>query len=243
MPNLKNKKAMIFLGIVLVLVIVYVSFANYHNGSGKKLTNQEVDNYISEMQRNITKDSTGVELSSAEIEQVRYFGYNDDGKSFYMINLMRANEKPMYPAGHDYPGNVADAKKRYVDGATALLLKKLDYPVVNLSYASREAMSQGSGELEKFDQFYLIRYKNRKDFMELISNPAYAPIAMHKFAADKDTILIPITTGDIMNLNQIVLFATIALIWLASEVMGGWRKIFAVGRYKEELSKEEGSKV
>lgn len=239
MSILKNKRAMIFLGIVLVLVISYAAFANWHDGNGKPMTKQEVDEWISKLQATVNKDTVGLDLPPQVLEKYRQFGYNDDGQPFYMLNLMRRWEKPMYPPGFNDPAStLAEAKHRYVTAIKRILRKNGNYFSVDHGYTDPEAMSAFStGEIPKYDDFYLIRYKSRRDWFKLTTDSNYADAVVNKFAADKDTVLIPITTGKVMDIKQIALFSTIVLIFLASEIMGGWRKIFAMGIKKEESNK------
>jgi hypothetical protein len=45
----------------------------------------------------MTKDRTGRELQTTSLANFKKFAQEDDGKPFFMVNLIRENQDPVYP--------------------------------------------------------------------------------------------------------------------------------------------------
>ncbi|MHC4934219.1 MAG: hypothetical protein ACYTGV_18770, partial [Planctomycetota bacterium] len=112
--------------LVAALAILYGLFVLWYGGRGAPLTPGEVDALLAEVQRN----AGGADAADPRmLEALRRVGEADDGREFYMVNLMRHRENAVYPVGHDYGDDVQAAERRYAAGILPRLLKRASLPV------------------------------------------------------------------------------------------------------------------
>ncbi len=163
---------------------------------GEPMTKDEIEYYLAKIEANLTLERTGQELLPSDLQLFREFAEADDGKPFYMINLIREHNEPQYPENWqgDRAKTVLDAKMLYSKACYPIMKETGSYSMFGVNYASPEVVNSGV-DVENWDQFYLISYPNRKGFMELLASDAYADAIVHKYAGDKDTLLIPTTSG------------------------------------------------
>jgi len=157
----------------------------------KPMTAAEVDSYMKRFLANLTIERTG--HPAENIEDIRKFALSDDGKPFFMINLIREHKEVQYPAS--WKGEraefVLEAKMMYSRACYPIMVKSGAYSTLGVNFAYPAVVYSGPTP-EKWDQFYLIGYPSRRAFMELLVTDAYANAIVHKYAGDKDTVLIPV---------------------------------------------------
>jgi hypothetical protein len=186
-----------------------------------KLTSAEIDQYIAAADRNLHFPP---DVDKQDIlRRVRAWAEADDGKPAYMLNLMRYNDKiddvPGAPQG--FNGTPKEANLLYEDKAMGLILKKGG---VGGSYGSE---TQGQNlitigkdpALDHWSRVLVIRYPSRRNFLQLVSDPDYAPIEPYKMMALR-LLLVP-TSGDLVIPDyRLVLGALCLSLFLAC---GWWR--------------------
>ena len=163
---------------------------------GEPLTDREIDYYLDKIESNLTEERTGRAPEPTSFERIRAFAEADDGKAFYMINLVRENETPQYPSWWqgERAETVMDAKKLYSAACAPKMAAAGSYSMFGVTLA-RDAVLTDENDMEPWDQFYLISYPNRKAFLEMLASDEYADAVIHKYAGDKDTQLIPVSAG------------------------------------------------
>ncbi|NMA70196.1 MAG: hypothetical protein GX958_12395 [Desulfitobacterium sp.] len=162
------------------------------------MTQEEVEQYLAKYQENLSADRTGKPLDPKEVNLIRKFAEADDGKPFYMINLIQEYDEPNYPENWqgEKAETVLDAKMLYSKACYPIMMNTGSYSLFGVTFTGPAVVNSG-GDFEDWDQFYLISYPNRRAFMELLVNEAYADAIVHKYAGDKETLLIPVTAGEI----------------------------------------------
>jgi len=165
---------------------------------GEPMTKDEIEYYLAKIEANLTLERTGYELSPDSLKRFRQFAEADDGKPFYMLNLIREHEEPQYPANWqgERAKTVQEAKMLYSKACYPIMKEAGSYSMFGVTYAYPVVFNTGIS-MKDWDQFYLISYPNRKAFMELLASEAYADAIVHKYAGDKDTLLIPVTAGEL----------------------------------------------
>lgn len=163
---------------------------------GEPLTEEEVAYYMAKIKANLTVERTGRQPQN--LADIQKFAQNDDGKPFYMINLIREHKTVQYPDTWkgERAQTVLEAKKLYGKACYPLMKKSGSYSMIGVTFPGQAVVYPGTLP-EKWDQFYLISYPNRKGFMELLASDAYADALVHKYAGDKETLLIPVYGGKI----------------------------------------------
>lgn len=170
---------------VMVAISVVIFICVYHWQSAKKLTHSDVDKFITTLEKHIPKNWPDKEEF---ISRLRQWGYEDDGKPLYMLNLMRFFDN--LAPGYDLNPNLSPqtANKQYEDAVMPMLFK-----VGGTPYFSGQAQGIGNNsnlivydqEHDNWDRILVIKYPGRRAFMELVCNPDYLEYAPLKLAALK----------------------------------------------------------
>ena len=81
----------------IVFVLFYLAFLFWFGGKSRPLSQAEVDALLAEMRRRAGKQALDEE-SSPLLKQFRELTKNDDGRAYYMVNLLKFRKKALYPA-------------------------------------------------------------------------------------------------------------------------------------------------
>lgn len=156
----------------------------------------------------------------AVLQAVDAFMAQDDGRPFYMLNLMR-----YYPQLQTLPGVSASfagtpqqSNAYYEDQVMPMLLGRGGYPAYGGEIHERNILSP-EDELNDWQRLLLIRYPSRRAFMSLMSDPAYAPLAPYKLRALK-VVLTPSQPELVLPSLNLALGAFSLLLFTAF----GWRR-------------------
>jgi hypothetical protein len=110
-----------------ILGLLYLLFLLWYGGRGRPLTQAEVESLLAEMKRRTGKESQAEE--SPLLNQFRELTKNDDGREFYMVNMLKFRQKALYPAGSPFDADPLAANARYSRAILPLLLKHGGHPV------------------------------------------------------------------------------------------------------------------
>lgn len=104
-----------------------------------------------------------------------------------MINLLRYREQAAYPDGSDAtPCNGRDAYGRY--GIEAV--KHIAAAGGRMLWMGQARFTLIGPDDEQWDDAVLVEYPTKKAFLEMVRNPEYQAIAVHRTAALADSRLI-----------------------------------------------------
>lgn len=138
----------------------------------------EVESYLRTVEERLAlPDETGVR------ERLRAWALADDGKPFYMLNLMRyyPELRPVEGAP-SFAGTPEQSNARYEREAMPLLFAKGGYPLVGGATQGGNILGHAPA-LDDWSRVLLVRYPSRRAFLELLSDPAYGPIEPYKLMA------------------------------------------------------------
>lgn len=176
------------------------------------ITAAEAEHYLAGVER--------LPLPAAEREAtlaaIRAFMKEDDGQPFYMLNLMRYFPalQPIEGSPVSFSGTPRQSNAYYEEQVMPLLFRVGGYPAYAGSIDGRNVLSP-EAEVNDWHRLLLVRYPNRRAFMALMTDPAYAPLAPYKLMAlkvvltpSRSEILLPPLTGLIATLSLILFLAT-----------------------------------
>ncbi len=188
--------------------LLYAVFVFWYTDFGGPLSEEEVDEFVKVMTAN-----------GATLERVDYYAKflrNDTGRQFLMVNALDMNENP--PHLEHAPAN-ADADTLiglYMEHMIPELLKRACHPVLMGDAVYSVIDIVGIEGAEQWSSAALFRYRSRRSFMEIISNPDILGPHDYKLAALEKTIAYPIETtlylADPRLLLALALLALTALI-------------------------------
>jgi hypothetical protein len=195
----------------LVPTALYLVFFSWYTDFGGPLTDEEVDSFVATMQAREADPQT-----TAKIEG---FLRNDSGRQFLMLNALDMNDNPPDVEGAA-PGESADQlMERYMQHMIPELLKRASHPVILGDAAYTAIDLVGIEGAEQWTGGAFFRYRSRRSFMEIVSNPAIVDKHAYKLAALDKTIAYPIETsiylGDLRLLVGLILLSITALLDIA----------------------------
>ena len=181
-----------------ILVFIYCTFFVWYTDLGGKLDSDEIATYLVKMQDN--REAVGFS-SPAEKERAKEQGViieefmrEDTGRQFFVVNNIDMSENPQDVEGAQ-PGEDADQLMgRYMEHMYAELFKRASHPVFLGSAVSTAIDIVGIENAESWDSAALMRYKSRRAFMEIVSNPKMLGKHEFKIAALNKTIAYPVET-------------------------------------------------
>ncbi len=192
----------------LVPALLYAAFFIWYTDLGGPLSDAEVDEFMATMATNGSDPKV--------IAFIEKFAREDSGRQFLMVNNIDMNENPPNVEGAE-PGASADhLMGRYMEHMLPALLSRACHPVIMGSAVYPAMDLVGIEGAEIWDQGALFRYRSRRSFLEIVTNPAFGGKHHFKTAALDKTIAYPIETslylGDLRLLLGLVLLALTALI-------------------------------
>jgi hypothetical protein len=205
----------------LVFVALFAAFYLWQNPGyvTGKLTSQEID---------LALDAAGKQVpfpagrKEAILKAVRAWADADDGKPFYMLNLMRFyKEVQKIPGAPAFAGTPVQANTYYESQATALLVPNAGSAPVMANTQGRNVMSSTSDApgLDDWSRVLVVRYPNRRAFLQLIADPRYAPIEPYKAMA-LEFVLVPLQDFNVVPDPHVIVGVLLLLIFLA----WGWKR-------------------
>lgn len=187
------------LAVGLVLAVLFVTFWAWQTpGSRGKLTGTDVDVYIRRMHGKLPATP---EREAAFLARLRAWGNADDGEPVYMLNVISYFQQlQQVPGAPSISVSPAESNRIYEDHVMPLALQLGAYPLLGGEASGRQIpglrhsdLIGSNASIDRADRVLVMRYPNRRAFLELISDPRYLRWAPYKFAA-LELALVPVTS-------------------------------------------------
>jgi hypothetical protein len=192
----------------LVLAILYAAFFYWYTSLGGPLTPEEIDHYVGMME---SRDQP-----PERVAMLRRFLEEDTGDDFVMVNVIELREPPAPVEGVPAGSTAQQMMDRYMEYMWPALLARASHPVL-FGWAAAPAMEiVGLEGARDWTQAGMMRYRSRRDLMEIASNPEFGGRHEFKIAAISKTVAYPIDPW--MNLGDprlilALLFAVLGFAW------------------------------
>jgi hypothetical protein len=207
-------------------VIIFASFYFWqHPGLMRgRLTATEIDRAVAYIDSALYLPP---EEKAHVLGRLRTWAEADDGRPVYMLNLMRYNDAIIRGAGiPDFKGTPKEANAYYENSVMPMLLRSGNYPVFGSETQGATLLQDKiAGDLSRI---LVVRYSSRRDFLNLLTDPAYAPFEPYKLMA-LQVALTP-TSGDIIIPDASLAFGAALL---TTFLFIGW--VRATGRRPRQL--------
>jgi hypothetical protein len=158
----------------LLLVALYAGFRFWYDGGGGPLSPDEVAHYVSLVEERGTPPE--------RVAKLREFLESDTGSDFVMANFIHFHESAAARADMD----------RYMAHMYPALFRRACHPVLAGPTVARALDLWGIEDGERWSMVGLVRYRSRRDMVEIATNPAFRDAHQFKTAAMAQTIAIPI---------------------------------------------------
>ena len=167
----------------ILLTGIYVVFFFWYTNFEAPLTRDEADAFLAQIQKRGN--------DPGQLAALTRFLYNDDGDDFVMVNLidMRKHDPK---TGQEAPDQQLD---RYMAYMWPALFLRACHPVF-FSQGRYEALDiWGIEGAQNWSQFAMMRYRSRRDMLEITINQEFQGSHDFKIAAMKKTVAFPVAGG------------------------------------------------
>jgi hypothetical protein len=202
----------------VIAFLIYLLFRAWYDNWRGRLSAGE----IAALMPRIVANNRG-ERERGEVETLRQFLETDDGREFFMLNLIRFAD-----------GNVADPKsgeqlpaRKVMQGYTRMFLPALFARGGHPALAARKIggfLDSWGSECPPWSMMGYVRYRSRRDLAELICDPRFSGAHAFKYAAIPQTFNFP-TRPMIMTLTGPRI--TVALLLALAAALGQVALLFA----------------
>jgi len=184
------------IAIWIMAILVYATFWCWYVGFRRKITAAEVEETMHII------DSAG-NMTSKQRESISNFLSNDDGRDFVMVNLLEL-KKPL--------GESRKKLGTYQKVFLGALLRKAGHPVLIATASSGNVENVACEHADDWTAAGMIRYRSRRDLMEIL--PATVGSDHHglKLAALEKTLAFPASPWFMLGGPRVVVALGVALI-------------------------------
>jgi hypothetical protein len=186
-------------------LLVYLAFAGWYGGVRGPLRPDEVDAYMARLAQQGEPRDAGL------LAAVRAFLEADDGREFFMVNLVRMHPGEVAVPGSDAREPSPRVLERYTRPFMGALLRRAGHPAfvapAAATYLERWDVPPDPG----WSFAGVIRYRSRRDMIELVVDPAFEPWHAHKLAAIANTLAFPVTPARIWIGPRVIVGLLLAL--------------------------------
>ncbi len=192
-----------------ILTGLYLLFFGWYTSFGGPLTDAEIAHYIELF------ESREPAPSPEQVAKARKFMEEDTGDDFVMVNVIDMYETPLQIEGV-LPGETSDeVMAKYMAFMIPELFARACHPVL-FGQAANSAMDLMNADgMEEWTTGAGMRYRSRRDMLEITFNPAFAGSHEFKIAAMRKTIAFPIDPWLQLGDPRLVLALLLGLIGCA----------------------------
>jgi hypothetical protein len=201
-----------------VLVVAYSAFFSWYTSFAGPLTDEEIAHYMAIIERREPAPTP------ERVALLRKFMEEDTGDDFVMVNIIDMYDTPLQIEGVEPGESSADVLDKYMEYMYPALLARACHPVL-YGQAANAAMDLMNAEgMQQWTTGAGMRYRSRRDMLEIAMNPAFSGSHAFKVAAMRKTIAFPIDPWLQLGDPRLVLALVLGLIGCALS----WRE--AAGR-------------
>lgn len=177
------------------LGVVYAALLAWHQPLRGPLTEEEVRTAFGGQFEQMQNAQDAQALSFLD------FFLNDDGRPFHMVNF---NALPERSAETD------EAAHAYGAFMAPRLLARASYPVLSTDVIVGLTNTLGPG-VESAERLVVVRYRSRRDFLNIISTPDFREAVQHKSASLDGWYSAPSSASPILSVPLMSLIALMAI--------------------------------
>lgn len=142
----------------------------------------------------------------------RAFLESDDGGEFFMVNLIRLHPGDVAVPGSHERKPARDVLQRYTGYFMSKLLRRAGHPAFVAPAAGRYLEHWGVEPDPGWTAAGIVRYRSRRDLMELATDSRFDPAHAYKIAAMAQTLAFPVAGGFQLFSPRVVVALALALL-------------------------------
>lgn len=189
--------------------LVWLAFTFWYTSCGGPLTAEEIDHYIGVLEAQ--------EAPPEQVARMRDFMESDTGDDFVMVNVIEMNADPGDVPGMPQGASAEEIVSGYMAYMWPALLSRACHPVF-FGQATAPSMEQiGIEGVERWDRAAGMRYRSRRDLLEIAMNEEFEDAHLYKVAAMSKTFAFPVDPWGQLGDPRLFLFLVLALVGLLLE--------------------------
>ncbi len=165
---------------------IYAAFFGWYTSFEGPLTDEEIERYLNRFAERAPPASPEL------LASMRRFMEEDTGDDFVMLNVIDMYDVPRQIEGVE-PGETSDeVLDKYMVYMYPALFSRASHPVLfgNAAHTAMDLMNAPG--MESWTRGALMRYRSRRDMLEIASDPAFQGSHEFKVAAMEKTIAFPL---------------------------------------------------
>lgn len=170
----------------IVCGVLYLAFFSWYTSFGGPLTDEEIEQYMTYYQRE------GANPTPERLANLRRFMEEDTGDDFVMLNVIEMYDKPLAIPGVEVNDTSDDVLNKYMQYMYPALFARASHPVLFGDAASHALDIMNAPNMNKWTRGAGMRYRSRRDMLEISTNPEFSGSHDFKIAAMAKTIAFPI---------------------------------------------------
>ena len=173
-------------GIWAIALVFYGAFLLWYDNWDGPLTAAEIEEYSKRLE-----DRAGAPDAERRAA-LRAFLEEDDGSEFFMLNLIRVHEGDVVDPGSGEPQPAPDVLEVYTDYVMPQIFRRAGHPAFAGPAAGRYLDDWGVEPDPGWSFAGVIRYRSRRDMMEMATDPAFDAKHAYKIAGMANTLAFPV---------------------------------------------------
>ena len=190
----------------LVLIGLYGAFFSWYTSFEGPLTTEEITHYIGRL------ESSEPPASPERVARLRKFMEEDTGDDFVMVNVIDIYDTPLQIEGVAPGESSDDVLAKYMDYMLPELISRACHPVLYGQAANTAMDIMNADGMEQWTRGAGMRYRSRRDLLEIAGNSDFADSHEFKIAAMRKTIAFPIDPWFQLGDPRLVLALLLGLI-------------------------------
>jgi|TARA_B110000008_G_C16969358_1_gene563300 hypothetical protein len=183
----------------LIIAVIYLAFFSWYTSFEGPLTEAEIEHYL-ELSKTQDPDS-----SADDLARIRAFMEEDTGDDFVMINVIHLYNTPLQIDGVAPGDTTDDVLAKYMEYMLPAMLSRASHPVFQGPAVSPAMDIMNAKGMEIWSAGAGVRYRSRRDLLEIGTNPAFAGRHEFKVAAMVKTIAFPVDPFNYLGDPRLVL--------------------------------------
>ncbi len=170
----------------IAALLLYGAFELWYDNWSGPLSRDEVEAYMARLPE---------DADAERRTTLRRFLEADDGGEFFMANLIRLPSEPVADPTTGELRPAEDVLRVYTGHFMPALFRRAGHPTFVGRAAGSYVEHWGVEPDPGWSMAGVIRYRSRRDMMELATDPAFRPAHVFKLAAMSHTLAFPVAPG------------------------------------------------
>ncbi|MBM22813.1 MAG: hypothetical protein CMD78_00920 [Gammaproteobacteria bacterium] len=192
----------------LAPALFYLIFFSWYTNLKGPLSLEEIDHFVDILEANGSTPDRMVEI--------KRFMEKDDGKHFYMMNLLDLTDNPPVLPATGPDASAEDLMVHYTEFMFPELFSRACHPIFFGRVLADALDLSGIENAESWDQAALFRYRSRRDMIAIVANPKFLERHDYKIASLEKTIANPVKPlfflGDLRFTLGLILFSLFSFV-------------------------------